>query len=350
VINRRLFQKATSFVAAATVTAVAILLTQHTRALMLTARSVVLSDARAGESSAYTFEFTLQSASGVGSIQFDFCSNSPIHELSCTAPAGLNASSAAITAQTGETGFSVHANSDANTLILTRVPAAPAVMNVSYRFSPITNPSTAYQTTYVRITTYSTDDASGVSVDEGAVAYVPNEDITVSSRVPPYLELCTAISIPNNNCNILNGNKAFFGTLLSSTTKTATSQMFVRTNAANGYALTANGNTMTSGNNTIDNLTAPAASHTGTNQFGINLRDNAAPNVGSNPSGPGTGTPTANYNIADQFTFKRGAVVARSVLPTNYNKYTASYIVNVSDDAKGGVYTTTVSYVATASF
>ncbi len=85
-------------------------------------------------------------------------------------------------------------------------------------------------------------------------------------------------------------------------------------------------------------------------QFGINLRANATPTVGSEPSGPGLGTPTADYNIPDRYKFNSGEVIAGYTAPEDTRRYTVSYLVNVSNAQPVGIYVTTITYVSLANF
>jgi hypothetical protein len=126
--------------------------------------------------------------------------------------------------------------------------------------------------------------------------------------------------------------------------------MLLATNAANGYIIQVYGSTMTSGNNIINALASNAGSHPGSSQFGINLRANSVPPVGGDPTGPGIGQPAAGYNIPNSFRFVPDDIVASSVAPDDWRKYTASYLVNVPSDQPPGVYASTVTYVAAGSF
>jgi hypothetical protein len=107
---------------------------------------------------------------------------------------------------------------------------------------------------------------------------------------------------------------------------------------------------MTSGNNTIQAMSSRGPSSQGTSQFGLNLRNNSNPNVGGDVTGVGTGAPTTEYSFSNQFKFVNGDTVAQSTLSSDYNKYTTSYIVNIDSNQPGGYYSTTLTYVAFASF
>lgn len=115
-----------------------------------------------------------------------------------------------------------------------------------------------------------------------------------------------------------------------------------------------NGSTLTcsscAGSPTVSALGSQAASSIGTSQFGANLRDNATPNVGSDPSGTGTGTYTASYGTADQYRFASGDSVASATGASNANTFTVSYIVNIPGSQAAGTYTSTMTFIATATF
>ena len=107
---------------------------------------------------------------------------------------------------------------------------------------------------------------------------------------------------------------------------------------------------MTSGNNTIAAINPASNSQVGSNQFGINLRANSLPAVGNDPEGTGTGTPQAGYSAPNQYKFQNGDNIASSPIPSDYNRLTVSYLVNVGSSQPPGVYATTVTYLGVADF
>jgi hypothetical protein len=152
------------------------------------------------------------------------------------------------------------------------------------------------------------------------------------------------------NCSSASGDRINLGNLSTGSTKAGTSQFAGGTNSPSGYTVFIQGTTMTSGNNTIKALSVQTPSFPGNNQFGINLRDNSLPNVGTNTSGSGSATPMANYNTANQYKYLNGEAIARSTLPSDYNRMTVSYIININDSQPPGVYASTFTYLATATF
>lgn len=64
-------------------------------------------------------------ATPLGSIEIEFCSNDAIPGTPCVAPSGFDILGSTLSNQTGNTGFSVHPNTTANVMVLTRFPILP---------------------------------------------------------------------------------------------------------------------------------------------------------------------------------------------------------------------------------
>jgi hypothetical protein len=269
--------------------------------------------------------------------------------VACVPPTGFDISGATLDSQTGETGFTIDGSTTANDLLLTRVPAAATPQTVTYNFSGVINPDTV-GSHFVRLLTYPTADGTGPSTEEAGIAFALTEDFNVVAFVPPYLDFCTGITITANSCLTATGDAIDFGILNESSTRTATSQFNAGTNGVGGVAITVIGTTMTSGIHTIDALDTRGPAATGTNQFGLNLRNNSSPNVGAEPTGPGSTAAVGDYGFVNQFAFNSGDLIANSPISTDYSTVTVSYIVNVDEDQNPGVYTSTLTYVATATF
>lgn len=312
-------------------------------------RSIKMSSSVAGAVATYEISFDIATPGPLGSISIQFCSNSPIFPDPCTAPAGMTLAGAVLTGQTGQTGFSLSPSANPNTLLLSR-PAAPSTVGpVSYTFTGAINPD-SNGSYYVRMQTYATSDASGPAGDYGAIAFAVNNDLSISAEVPPYLIFCAALTIPVLDCESAEGNYINFGELSSTRPSFGTSQILSASNAKDGYNVTLDGTTMTSGNNEITALVAADASRPGTPQFGMNLRANASPSGGSEPDGPGTGAPIAGYNNANFFKFVAGDIIVSTDKPDEMRRYTASYLVNVPRTQAAGVYVSTVTYIGLGNF
>jgi hypothetical protein len=298
----------------------------------------------------YTFGFNTNTAGPLGSVTIDLCTNYQFEPTDpCTPATGLDASATTIASQSGITDFSLDPSSTANRLVLTRPAAAVTPPTaVSVEFTDIINPS-AIGSYYANITTYATLDASGPATDSGILVFGINEDIEIQTEVPPWLLFCAGITITALDCSSASGNFIDFGELRTNTTRTATSQYLTATNAEFGYSVTLSGTTMTAGINVIP-AALSASSQTGVSQFGINLRANANPSVGSDPSGSGAASPTGAYNVPNQFRFGNGEVISSASTGDNPRKMTVSYIANISASQPAGHYVATMSYICLANF
>ncbi len=319
-------------------------------AVDLNFRSITLSSGVPSAITTHTVRFSLVSPDNVGSIVMEYCGNSPIIYVACTPPAGLNVSAASLTSQSGNTSFIIDsADTTANKIVLSRPPAAGDPAPNVYVFDNITNPSTAGQTVYVRISTYASIDGSGPYIDKGGVAFAVQNIFTVGTYVPTFIKLCVGLTVAPD-CSSFSGDSIDLGILSSVRANTGQSQFATGTNDPTGYNVYALGTTMTSGSNIIKSIPAPAASFPGTPQFGINLRANLIPPVGQDPVGLGTGVPNANYNIPNRFIYNDGDSIASSPLNSDYNRLTVSYLVNVPKNQTPGIYTTTITYLAIVEF
>lgn len=316
----------------------------------LKSRSVRLSSSIVGVSAQHNYTFTVPSTVVVGSISFEYCTNSPLPWVPCIPPAGLDLGSIFLASQAGNTGFTISgADSTANKIVLTRPPSAGNATVSSYAFSNIINPTTVNETTYVRIGTFISTDGTGAPTDEGAVAFAVTQNFQVDAYVPPFIIFCTGVTV-TLNCNNATGVLIDIGELQESLTTTATMQFSGATNDATGFTTYLNGFTMTSGNNIINPLSLGGGSVIGTSQFGLNLRANASPTVGLDPFGPGSSAATAGYNTPNNFRFVSGEAITNSPTSTDFKLFTASYIVNVPPDQTPGIYATTMTFTAIASF
>lgn len=324
--------------------------TPLTEAAELSNRSVQISSAVPSAVTTEAYQFFVPTVTTIGSIVFEYCSNSPIITVACTAPAGLDVSSANLVSQSGNTGFNIdNADTTVNKLVISRAPLNAAVITTTYGFSNITNPSAGGATTFVRISTYATTNGSGSYTDNGSVAFATETIFNIGVAVPPFLKLCVGITV-SPNCSSAVGDTINLGILSSTNANAGQSQFAIGTNSITGYAVYSLGTTMTSGNNIIPALVIPTTNFPGTGQFGINLRANLSPPIGEDPVGLGTATPTANYNTPNRFMFLNGDSIALASLPSDYNRMTVSYLVNVPASQFPGVYSTTVTYLAVAQF
>jgi hypothetical protein len=297
----------------------------------------------------YTLTFTIDSASTVGSLGIMVCSNSPIATDPCDLPASFDFSNATLASQTGLTDFTLFVAAN-NQVVLSRTPTVIAApMTISLVFHNVINPSPP-GSFYVRLSTYASNNATGPATNYGGMAFAVTSNLSISSYVPPYLMFCAGVSIPAFDCAQATGDYINFGALSPARSDQSASQLLIATNAANGYVIQVYGTTMTSGNNIIPALASPSASRPGVSQFGLNLRANTAPAIGADPTGPGTGQPTAAYDSPNLFRFISSDTLVSSLNADNFRKFTVSYLLNASPAQPGGVYVSSLTYVGAGSF
>ena len=313
----------------------------------------------------HLFSFTIPTTGNVGSIQFLYCTTA---SGTCTTPAGLVTTSASMGTQTGATSFTLNNTTNGAPYITRSAASISSGTAVTYQFLSVTNPTTANQTFYVRISTFVSTNVTGGSTDTGTVAASTATQIVLTGTMPESLIFCTGGTVSTTggvpDCSTATSGAVTFNQLFSPTdTATATSQMAASTNAGSGYAITVNGPTLTSGSHTIAAMSSAGVGVRGTSQFGVNLKANTIttsnPAVGTEvaPAANGTnfkGQAATGYNTVDNFKFTSGDTVANSANggagPTDAQIFTSSYIVNVSGSQTAGTYTTTLTYICTATY
>ena len=313
-------------------------------------RELKMSDNLVNVTAEYTLSFSGQTAGTVGSIRLQLCSNDPFPGTACTAPAGLDFTSASLIAQSGMVGFSIDASTTANQLVLRRVPGANVAGLVSYSIDNVKNPSVP-GTVFGRLETFSSNDATGPSHDAAGLAVDYSvEAVSIQSTVPPYMLFCIGNTIQAYDCGTAAGSYIDFGEFSPTKTSTGQTQMLIATNADYGYTIRALGTTLTSGVNVIPPLETPDVSRTGVSQFGLNLRANTTPPTGNNVQGTGVGVVTPGYDTPNYFKFASGDVLVSGSDPDNFRLFTVSYVANVTSSQSPGIYVSTLQYVALAAF
>jgi hypothetical protein len=340
-------------------------------AAQITTRSLTLQPggtdggSKAGGVVNHFFTFTVPTTASIGSIQFLYCT---LAAGTCTTPTGLVTTSATYGVESGATGFSL-VNATNGAPYITRAAASiTAATVVSYHLNTITNPTTANQTFYVRLTTFTSTTATTGATDAGVVAASTANQITLTGTMPESLIFCAGGTISTTagvpDCTTATSGSILFNQLFSPTdTATTTSQIAASTNANSGYNITVAGTTLTSGSNTVTAMGSATTGVHGVSQFGMNLKANTTATstiaIGTEVAAASNtttlrGQSLAGYNTVDTFKFVTGDSVANSgnaVLgPTNAQIYTVSYIVNVPGSQPAGTYTTTLTYVCTPTY
>lgn len=146
------------------------------------------------------------------------------------------------------------------------------------------------------------------------------------------------------------------GTLSSSATSSGTATFSVRTYLASGYVVITRGAPPTSESGaTIAPMTAGGVSSIGTEQFGMNLKDNSTPNIGAEAaqipdSSFSYGYASTGYGTANNFRYNTGDTIAQSDSSSGQTDYTISYIVNISPITEAGVYVFTQDLIVVGTY
>ncbi len=154
---------------------------------------------------------------------------------------------------------------------------------------------------------------------------------------------------------ILNSSSVAFGSLSSASTATGTATFSVLNYTSHGYSVYTEGATPSNGLHNLNGLTSGGGSTVGTEQYGINLKQNTTPPIGAEavqvPSGSFSfGKASTGYDVADTFRYNNGEEIAESDQASGETDYTVSYIVNISTNTPGGTYTGNQSLVVVGTY
>lgn len=105
----------------------------------------------------------------------------------------------------------------------------------------------------------------------------------------------------------------------------------------------------------INPLATPTSPTPGIEQFGVNLRDNSAPNVGADPvqvpdNTFSFGEVAADYDTPNLFKYLKGDTIASSDRSTGETDYTITFIYNIDDLTAEGTYEFNATLVATSTY
>jgi hypothetical protein len=328
----------------------------------------------------HRFKFDLPTGGNVGSVKFEYCTTASV--AACVTPTNLDTTNVTLGSSVNDVVFTSAVSSSAGVAYVSRTAASiTAGDTVDVQINSILNPSPTNYTFFVRISSYASTDTTGSAIDTGSVAASTATPIVLTGVMPESLIFCTGATVSMTSgipdCTTATAGNISFDQLFSPTdTSTAESQMAASTNAGQGYVITVNGPTLTSGANTIPAMfggvagpgATPVASTVGTGQFGLNLvlntttMDNQGTpqalgaDVNLAPNGSSRkGQPASDYGTDDLFEFTSGDTVAASNNggtpgPTDAQIYTVGYVVNVSGSQPAGTYVTTLTYICTPTF
>jgi hypothetical protein len=285
---------------------------------------------------------------------------------SCTTPTGLSTTGASLAGGSSPAFTAATVTTNGAPYISRTAASIAGGTTITFTLNGITNPSTV-GSFYINITTYTNttgyNGGTNTPIDTTTVAVSTANQIVLNATVPPNLTFCSYNT--GGGCGDTSTGVVNLGTLSPLATGSGTSQLGASTNAATGYVITVNGTTLSSGSNTLPAYTTNAASPAvGTSGFGMNLRADTSPSVagsadvvpGSSPSIGTYGTATQNagdsatYAVVNSFVYNTGDIVAYATGPTNNNTFTAAYIANTGGAQAAGLYTTTLTYICTATF
>jgi hypothetical protein len=164
----------------------------------------------------------------------------------------------------------------------------------------------------------------------------------------------TTTADPRLSCSV-NTSSLNFGALSTSATVSSTATFSVLNYTSYGYNVSLIGSPPSNGSHALDALSSNSASIIGTEQFGLNLKDNATPNIGTEPvqvpsSTFSFGGPTSNYGTADSFRYVAGEAVATAPKSSGQTDYTVSYIINTAVTTPGGKYSGNQALLCTGTY
>jgi len=195
-------------------------------------------------------------------------------------------------------------------------------------------------------------DIAGTQTDSGALAlsFIADDSVAVSAQVDPTITFSISdVAIGFGDLSSSTGRWANSGATgddaSDPATPTAAHTMAISTNADNGWAITYNGATLTSGSNTIDVASSIDEDSDGTQnseEFGISAStsDNATIASGYERDG------NADWNFVASTT----TTLVSETIPTATETISMSYLANIAGNTEAGDYSTSITYIATAIF
>lgn len=154
---------------------------------------------------------------------------------------------------------------------------------------------------------------------------------------------------------IVDSGESNIGVLDTQNTATKTMTVRVRSYLSGGYALRIMGEPPRYEGHVLQTSNTPIASLPGTEQFGLNVVANTAPNVGADPvqipsSETSFGEVTDQYKIPNWFKYQSGETIARSTTESGRTDYTVTMIVNVSSGTPAGLYSGDFAAIVVPAF
>lgn len=224
-------------------------------------------------------------------------------------------------------------------LVTAHVVSAESLSSNSYRFEESTIGSGGLMES--NSANYRASDVLGdVAIGSAASA---NYQVQAGSKTTPDPALTVAI----------NSSSASFGSFSATNPSMATASFSVLNYTAFGYVVQIEGGPPKKGSHTIPGLTNEASSAVGTEQFGMNLVANTAPqSIGANPDQGqfGYGEAHTDYATPNKYRYRNGDIIASAPKSSGVTNFTISYLVNVAPLTEGGVYRTNQTVIVIGTY
>ncbi|MBU0597770.1 hypothetical protein KKF61_02095 [Patescibacteria group bacterium] len=192
-------------------------------------------------------------------------------------------------------------------------------------------------------------DIAGTMTDSGSlgISIIADDSVAVTAQVDPSITFTISdVAVGFGDLSASTGRWATTGGGgdASEIMPTAGHTMTVATNADNGWAITYNGATLTSGANTITvaSIDEDSDGAPGSEEFGISASTDLDATIASGYERDAT---------AD-FAFVAGTTttLVSEIVPTATETITVSYLANIAGNTEAGNYSTAITYIATATF
>ncbi len=159
---------------------------------------------------------------------------------------------------------------------------------------------------------------------------------------------------------VISDTQVNLGVIDSTTTGSGTVGFYIRSYISSGYTVYSVGEAPSNGGEQLDPLTTGGVSTQGVEQFGINLVDNATPDIGSDFSNIpddsfADGYIMSGYDTPDTFRYVNGEAIVSAPQTagrqgTGRSDYTISYIANAEVFTPAGTYIMLHDLIAVTSF
>lgn len=348
----------------------------------LTDRSIQLSSSTVSATGvSYTVNF--KAIQAAGAVVLDFCSDSPLVGITCTAPTGFSASGAALDSASTTAGYAITGTPGASTIKLTKTISAGDTL--AFVLTGITNPS-ASGPLYVRIVTYVdstaagtyTDEDPGTHKDDGAVAMSITSKISVSGAVLESMLFCVSGATITANCGTTTAPTLKLGqdlgngvTALGTSISTGTLYTQISTNAVGGAVINLKSSALNCGGLKLVGSTdanncfiaaAGAASDisAGEAKFGVKAGTASATSGVTDASGtlvPAGSYDTTHYRMNGVTNNSTGVTssygdpfLTTSNAAANNQNMQLTFGAQISNNTPAGLYSADLSLIATGKF